>query len=180
MKIAIFELEGWEKEIIEKELLEHEIFYTKEALHPENAEKYQDFEIISTFVHSILNKETLSKLKNLRMISTRSAGYDHIDIDFCKEKKIAVYRVPDYGAHVIAEHALALLLSAVKNIPQSIERTRKGLFDHKGLRGFELKDKTIGIVGTGKIGKHMIKFCKALGMKILAYDAYPDKDFAQK
>ncbi|WP_022853250.1 NAD(P)-dependent oxidoreductase [Thermodesulfatator atlanticus] len=180
MKIAFFEIEGWEKEIVEKELKSHEVFYTKEALVPENAEKYQDFEIVSVFVHSILRKETLAKFKNLKMIATRSAGYDHIDIDFCKQNKIAVYRVPDYGAHVIAEHALALLLTAVKNIPQAIEKTRKGIFNYQGLRGYELKDKTIGIVGTGRIGKHMITFSKALGMNVVAYDAYPDEDFAKK
>ncbi len=180
MKIVFFEIEGWEKEIIEKHLNSQEIFYTKEPLLPDNAEKYKEFEIVSVFSHSILNKETLEKLNNLKMIATRSAGYDHIDVEFCRQKKIAVYRVPDYGANVIAEHSLALLLAAVKNIPQSIERTRRGIFNYQGLRGSELKDKTIGVLGTGKIGKHMIKFCKALGMKVVAYDAYPDEDFAAK
>ncbi len=186
MKIAFFEVEDWEKELI-RELIKRElsseafeeISFFDFPLLPENAEEYKKFEVISVFVHSFLTRESLKKLENLKMIATRSAGYDHIDINFCKERGIRVYRVPDYGANVVAEHAFALLFTALRKIPDSLSKTEKGEFSYRGLTGLELKGKVLGVIGTGKIGRHMIKFAKAFEMKVLAYDVKPDENFAQ-
>lgn len=128
--------------------------------------------IISTFINTPFDKATLEKLPNLKLICTRSVGYDHIDITYCAEKGITACHVPDYGSHVIAEHVFALLLSTVRHISEGNRRVREGVFDYHGLRGMALQGKTIGIVGTGRIGRKVVKIAHGFGMKILAVDVF--------
>lgn len=129
-------------------------------------------EVISCFITTKLSKEILAQLPALKLLCTRSVGFDHIDIPFCKEKGITVCNVPDYGSHVIAEHAFALLLGTMRHINEGNTRVRAGRFDYHGLRGMALEGKTIGIVGTGKIGRKVAKIAHGFGMKILAYDVF--------
>ncbi len=130
-------------------------------------------EIICTFITTSFRRDVIERLPSLKLICTRSVGYDHIDLAACAERGIVVCNVPDYGSHVIAEHAFALLLSRLRHVTEAAARVRSGSFDYHGLRGTALKDKTIGILGTGKIGRHAAQIAKGFGMKILANDMYP-------
>jgi len=181
MKIAFFELEGWEKEKIEKKLAGHELILSTEKLDLDNVQKYQDIEILSIFICSELNKEFIDKLPNLKFIATRSTGFDHIDVDYCKTKNILVSNVPEYGTKTVAEWTIGLMLALMRKIYYAIDQIKESeSFDLSNLRGEELDGKTLGVIGTGKIGKQVIKLAKAFGMNILAYDSYPDEKFAEE
>ncbi len=179
MKIAFFELEGWEKEKIEKELGNHELILSQERLSLENIENYKDIEILSVFICSEITKEILEKLPNLKFIATRSTGYDHIDLNSCKERNILISNVPEYGTKTVAEWTIGLMLNLMRKIYYAIDQIKETeSFDLSSLRGEELYGKTLGVIGTGKIGKEVIKIAKSLGLNILAYDLYQDTSFA--
>lgn len=181
MKIGFFELEGWEKEKIEKELTGHSLVLTSEKLCLENIENYKDLEILSVFISSELNKEILEKLANLKFITTRSTGYDHIDLNFCKERNILVSNVPEYGTKTVAEWTIGLMLNLMRKIYYAIDQVKEvESFDLSNLRGEELYGKTLGVIGTGRIGKEVIKLAKAFGMNVLAYDAWQDENFSKE
>lgn len=134
------------------------------------AEAVRDAEVISCFIYSKFGKRELDALPNLKLLCTRSVGYDHIDLAECRKRNITVCNVPDYGSHVIAEHVFALLLSATRHIAEADARVESGNFDYHGLRGMSLKGKTIGVAGTGKIGRRVCKIAHGFGMRILAFD----------
>jgi len=118
-----------------------------------------------------VTREVLDELPRLRMIATRSTGYDHIDLKTASEKGIVVCNVPDYGTHVVAEHAFGLLLAVARNIVKGANRySKEGLFSDEGLVGVELSGKTLGILGTGRIGAHAARIAGGFGMEIIAYD----------
>lgn len=133
-------------------------------------------EVVSPFIYSKFTKEVIEALPKLKLICTRSVGYNHIDMDACKKQKIIVCNVPDYGSHVIAEHVFAMLLSAVRHVAEADDRVEAGEFDYHGLRGMALKGKTIGIVGTGKIGSKVAQIASGFGMKILAFDHHKNEE----
>ncbi len=132
----------------------------------------RDAEIVSTFITTSFPRDVIEQLSNLKLLATRSVGYDHIDLDACKEKGITVCNVPDYGSHVIAEHVFALLLGTLRHIDEGNRRVESGVFDYRGLRGMALQGKTIGIAGTGKIGRCVAKIAHGFGMKLLGTDMY--------
>ena len=138
-----------------------------------------DATIICCFLYSKFDAATLDKLPNLKLLVTRTAGYDHIDISACGERGVVVCRVPDYGAHVIAEHAFAILLAAVRHVVAGEEQTQNLHFDWHGLRGMALRGKTLGLIGTGKIGAQVARIA-SLGflMRVIAYDPFPNHDLA--
>lgn len=129
----------------------------------------QDAEVISTFITKF-PRSIIDELPKLKLLCTRTVGYDHIDVDACNERGIVVCNVPDYGSHVIAEHVFALVLSTVRHISAAHERVTQGAFDYHGLRGVALLGKTIGIVGTGHIGRRVAHIAHGFGMNILATD----------
>ncbi len=130
----------------------------------------KEFEIISTFITMQFNRAVIEQLPRLRLLCSRSVGYDHIAMDVCREKGITVCNVPDYGSHVIAEHVFALVLSTLRHIPEGGARMQSGVFDYRGLRGMALSGKTIGILGTGKIGRKVAEIAHGFGMHIVATD----------
>ncbi len=175
MKIAFFELEGWENKVLQDNFSNDELFLSKEKLEPLNIPLQKDFEIICVFVNSILNKEVLGQFPNLKFINTRSTGFDHIDIAYCKEKGIKVAYVPTYGMNTVAEYAFGLILNLTRKIYQSIDQIKEnGSFSLEGLRGVDIKGRTLGVIGTGRIGKESIKIAKGFGMNVIAFDVYPD------
>ncbi len=181
-KIYFFEVEKWDKPIIKyaiKKFSNWEVSLKKEALIEENADEVKDADIISVFIYSKVSKEVISKIPNLKLITTRSTGFDHIDIEFAKSKGIVVSNVPHYGENTVAEHTFALILALSRNIHKAYVNTVRGKFSIEGLMGFDLKDKTIGIIGTGRIGMHTIKIAKGFGMNVIAYDLYPNKFMAE-
>ncbi len=127
-------------------------------------------DVVSCFIYSTFPAAILEKLPALRLLCTRSVGFNHIDVDACRERGITVCNVPDYGSHVIAEHVFALLLSTLRHIGEGEKRTEGGTFDYRGLRGMAMRGKTIGIVGTGKIGARVAQIAYGFGMRILAFD----------
>jgi D-lactate dehydrogenase len=118
-----------------------------------------------------VTREMLDELPKLKMITTRSTGYDHIDLKAASEKGIVVCNVPDYGTHVVAEHAFGLLLAVARNIVKGANRySQERIFSDKGLVGVELSGRTLGILGTGKIGAHAARIAWGFGMDTIAYD----------
>jgi D-lactate dehydrogenase len=180
MKIAFFETEDWQKDYLKGKLAQGELFFFSEPLSLENIDSAKDCQIISPFIYSEINKDILQKLPDLKIVATRSTGFDHIDLAGAKEDKITVCNVPFYGENTVAEHTFALILALSRKLFDSVERARKGDFSLDGLRGFDLKDKTLGIVGLGHIGLHVARIAKGFEMKVLAYDIKDDKKLAKK
>ncbi len=127
-------------------------------------------EAVSCFINTRFSKDIIDNLPKLKLLCTRSVGYDHIDLAACTERGITACNVPDYGSHVIAEHVFALLLSTLRHIREGHEKVEGGTFDYHGLRGMALRGKTIGILGTGKIGRKVAQIAHGFGMTILAVD----------
>lgn len=157
---------GWFDYQNEKSL-DYETF--EEPLNEENC-KDLDFDVVSVFASSNLTAKVLEEV-DPDVVATRSTGFDHINLEKAEELGIEVYNVPNYGSNTVAEHAFALLLSLSKKIPEAEKRTHRK-FDHRGLEGFELKGKKIGIIGTGEIGQKAIKMGKGFEMEVIAYDPY--------
>lgn len=130
----------------------------------------KDAEIVSSFIGIDWNAQVLSNLPKLKLLCTRSVGFNHIDLEYCAAHNITVCHVPDYGSHVIAEHVFALLLSTLRHIPEADRKVESGDFDYHGLRGVSLRGKTLGIVGTGKIGRKAAQIAAGFGMRIFATD----------
>lgn len=123
--------------------------------------------------------DVLARLPNLKLIVTRSVGYDHIDLAASEKCDVAVCNVPDYGAHMIAELAFGLLLTVARNIVRGHNRYQgEHLFSDRGLQGIELMGKTLGVVGTGRIGLHSIRLAQGFGMKVFAYDIFENENAA--
>jgi D-lactate dehydrogenase len=138
-------------------------------------------EVLSVFTTSPVPAEVVHGLPNLKLVTTRSTGYDHIDVAACKDCGIAVANVPGYGAVSVAEYTFGLLLALSRKIPAAIARVQNNhLFDPEGLTGFDLSGKTLGVLGTGHIGASVIRIAKAFGMEVLAFDAFPNDTLASE
>ena len=114
------------------------------------------------------------------MIATRSTGFDHLDLEVCKQRSITISNVPFYGENTVAEHTFALILDLSRKIHQSVARVKKGDFSLDGLRGFDLAQKTLGVVGMGHIGQHVARIAKGFEMNVLGFDVHQDKKLAKK
>jgi len=180
LKIGFFEIEPWEKDVFSKAFPKDKLFFSTGKITVQNAPKYKDLEAISIFVYSKTDQAVLNQLPKLRLITTRSTGFDHINLEACKKKNITVCNVPTYGENTVAEHTFALILALSRKILDCVERTKQGSFDLTGLRGFDLKGKTIGVVGGGNIGKHVIRMAQGFEMKVLVFDLFQDKKLAQQ
>jgi D-lactate dehydrogenase len=193
MKTIFFELEAWEKEYIQAQLAlrslgevgEGEVLMIDGGLNEETAlafsEQGAEVEVVSIFVDSVINEQVLASFPKLKLIATRSTGYDHIDLKACQARGVAVANVPSYGEDTVAEYTFALLLNLSRKVAESYDRVREtGSFDLDGLRGFDLKGKTLGVVGTGKIGKNVIEIATGFNMNIIAYDKFPNEEYAEK
>jgi D-lactate dehydrogenase len=183
MKVGFFGVDQQEKDFVLKRNKDSEIepVFFEESLDENNSEIAKPFKAISVFVGSELNKKALKKLNNLEYIVTRSTGFDHIDLKYCKKNNILVSNVPNYGEHTVAEYAFALILNISRRVYEGYNQIREeGDFSVKGLQGFDLKDKTIGIIGTGSIGRNVVKIANGFEMNILLSDVVEDKKFAKK
>ena len=170
MRVAFFEMKNWEKNYFKKKLKGHMLKFFAEKLNLENVNEIKDFDAVSVFVYSKVDAQIIASLPNLKLVATRSTGFDHIDLEACKENKIIVSNVPSYGENTVAEHTFALILSLSRNIYKAYTRSLRYDFTIEGLKGFDLKDKTLGVVGAGRIGLHVIRIAKGFGMNVLAYD----------
>lgn len=179
--IFFLEVDPEDKLLISKKIPEAKIIF-KTLSEKEIIKQCKEAEVLCIFIYSRITRKVIESLPNLKLIITRSVGYDHIDLKTAKEKNIIVCNIPDYGSHVIAEHVFALLLSGLRHIEEGdnrVERYKK--FYSSGLRGMALKGKTLGVVGTGKIGKNVARIA-SLGflMNVIASDPYPDENAAME
>jgi len=133
-------------------------------------DRTKDTTVLSTFINSKVDKHVIDSLPNLKFIATRSTGFDHIDTDYARSKGIGVSNVPTYGENTVAEHTFALILSLARSLKKSYFRTKEGDFSIRDLMGFDLRGRTIGVIGTGHIGLRVIKMAVGFSMKVLAYD----------
>lgn len=184
MKIGFFGIKEWEREYIEarkEKMPGAELWFTEDILSEEHPAKETDFEAVSVFVDSAVSKKVLESFPRLKFIATRSTGFDHIDMAATKTRKIAVSSVPSYGENTVAEFAFGLLLTLSRKIYEAYDRIREtGNWSFEGLQGFDLKGKTIGVVGTGRIGRHSIRIAKGFDMKVIGFDTHPDIKLAEE
>jgi D-lactate dehydrogenase len=181
MKLLAFEIDQSEKKYLQENLptdLEQE--YYEDILSVSILDNRADTTHLVVFVYSQVTAEVLEKLPKLKAIFTMSTGYDHIDLEACKTRGITVHSVPFYGDHTVAEHTFALMLALSRKLIPSVERTKTFDFNPDGLAGFDLKGKTLGIIGMGRIGSFVAKIAKGFDMKVLAYDTYPKDELAQE
>ncbi|MBQ9090431.1 MAG: hydroxyacid dehydrogenase [Alphaproteobacteria bacterium] len=141
---------------------------------------YNDIEVISLFVHSeMIDTNKLNLFPNLKMIATRSTGFNHIDLNYCQKRHITVCNVPRYGEATVAEFAFGVLLALSRKIIQGRNAMAHNHISIDQYIGFDLQGKTIGIIGTGSIGQHMIQIAQGFGMNIIAFDKYPNDKLKQ-
>ena len=181
MKITFFDVPKTEQPIFLELFTGVDVTLYEEKLTENNIEKAKDADVISIFISSVMDKNIIDLLPNLKLIATRSTGFDHIDIAYCQSKGIQVSNVPAYGSHTVAEFAFGLLLNLSRKIFDAGRQLKEeGDFSIYPLQGFDLNGKTLGVIGTGKIGKNSIKIAKGFGMNVIAYDLYPDMTFAKE
>jgi D-lactate dehydrogenase len=180
MKIAFLELQPWEEKYLRGRMDgTNEIIALRGILEDKHLAEIADAEIVSPFIYSRLTAGWLAKLPKLKMVATRSTGFGHIDMADCAKRGITVCNVPFYGENTVAEHTFALILALSRKVHEAFVRVRAGNFSLEGLRGFDLKDKTIGVVGAGRIGLHVIRIARGFGMKVLAFDVKRDNFWAE-
>ena len=181
LKIAFFGIKPNEINYLKEKLTEQDLIFFKENLSSKHLNKISDVNILSPFLHSDIDKKIINSLKNLKYITTRSTGFDHINLKDCKEKNILVSNVPIYGDNTVAEHTFALILNLSRKIFKSFDQIKEtGSFSLKGMQGFDLKNKALGVIGTGSIGSNVIQIANGFQMKVLAFDVNPDKKLSKK
>ncbi len=178
IKIAFFDSKEYDKKLFNEynEKYGYQITYLESRLNKETAPLARGFDVVCIFVNDIVDKDTIKILKDcgVKLIALRCAGFNNVDIKNM-DKDIKVVRVPAYSPYAVAEHAVALLLSIDRKIYKAYQRTKKYNFTLNGLLGFDIHGKTVGVIGTGKIGKCFINIMKGFGTEVLAYDVYEDK-----
>lgn len=178
MKIAFFDSKPYDRESFDKYSIPGEIGfkYYETKLTEDTVELAKGFDGVCVFVNDTVNAAVVDKLYEfgVKVIALRSAGYNNVDVKHCFNK-IHVFRVPAYSPYAVAEHAMALLLTSVRRIHKAYNRTKEFNFSLNNLAGFDLHGKTIGVVGTGKIGRIFIDICNGFSMNVIAYDKFPDE-----
>ena len=178
-KITFYEMKAWETAYVQKHLSGHELVFCEEPLTEKTLSHAEGADVVSVFIHSHIDKGLMERLPSLGLIATRSTGFDHIDLHAAREKGITVATVPRYGDNTVAEHTFALILSLTRKIHASFMRLYCGSERESSLTGFDLKGKTIGIIGGGKIGLHVARIAKAFSMDVLVYDINHDPFMAE-
>ncbi len=184
MKIAVFSAKSYDIEYL-KEANKHHDFgldFFEAPLNPKTARLAHGFDAVCAFVNDKLNRETLSQLAemDIRMIALRCAGFNNVDLDAAKDLDITIVRVPAYSPHAVAEHAIALILTLGRKIHRAYNRVRDANFSLERLVGFDLVGKTVGVIGTGKIGQVFSELMMGFGCKVIAYDLYPNEELKKK
>jgi len=177
MRIVFLEVEPVDRESVMEMFSDHDVTVYHEIFDVERlAEVCANAEIISPFIYSKIDRSVIDAAPNLKLITTRSTGFDHIDVSYATGKGIPVCTVPQYGMNTVAEHAFALLLDINRHLSPSWESVKEGKFSYEGFRGRDLKGKTIGVIGTGRIGLHAVKIANGFEMDVIAYDVYHNEE----
>lgn len=182
IKIAMFDSKQYDIDSFESQGYENiKIKYFETRLTEDTAYLAKGYDGVIVFVNDAVNESVIDVLASLgvKLVALRCAGFNNVNLKYAKDK-VKVIRVPDYSPHAVAEHAIGILLTSVRRIHKAYIRSKDFNFSLNGLTGFNLNEKTMGVIGTGKIGKAFINICKGFGMKILAYDIYPDESLGIK
>lgn len=180
MKTAVFSAKPYDRESLEAANAAYgfDLEFFDFPLTTQTAHLVGGYPAVSVFVNDDVNAEVIRELAKggTRIIATRTAGFNHIDLDAAADHGIVVVRVPAYSPNSVSEFTVGLILALARHIPRAYNRVKDGNFDLTGLVGFELRDKTIGVVGTGRIGTELVKNLSGFGCRILAHDLYPSDE----
>ncbi len=184
MRLAVFDTHRYDRDALEKANARfgHALTFFEPRLTLQTAPLAEGFPAVCSFVNDRVDAATLKVLHagGVRLVAARSAGYNHVDLPEAERLGIRVVRVPEYSPHAVAEHAVALVLSLVRHIPRAFARVRDWNFSLDGLVGFDLAGKTVGIVGTGRIGRVTARIFRGFGCQVLCYDMRPDAAFERE
>lgn len=180
MKILFYGTKNYDEEFFEKLLPSYPgitIKFTEANIHEETASLAKGYEAICAFVNADLSTPVIEELnaQGVKLILMRCAGYNNVDLETAHKFRMNVLRVPGYSPEAVAEHAMALALTANRHTHKAYIKCRENNFSLSGLMGLNFYQKTAGIIGTGKIGQAMAKICKGFGMRVIAYDLFPNK-----
>ncbi len=182
IKIAFFDTKEYDKKLFNQynKNYGYEITYFESMLSAETAPLTKGFDVVCVFVHDKVDEQTLSILEKngVKLVALRCAGFNNVDIKH--RGNIRVVRVPQYSPYAVAEHAVALLLNITRKLYKSYQRTRKYNFTLDGLLGFDIHGKTVGVIGTGRIGKVFIQIMKGFGTNVIAYDLFKDESASKE
>jgi D-lactate dehydrogenase len=174
MKIDFTETEQPEKDFFKAALAEHDLRFLGGVREVE-----ADAEILSIYITSRIDAAFLDEHPELKLITTRSAGHDHIDVSECSRRGVIVCELPGSNANTVAEHTFALMLALSRRMIEARKVKKEPRFSFERWRGFELENKTLGVIGTGQIGRRVTRLALAFGMKVLAYDPYRQTDVTE-
>jgi len=183
-RIAFFDAKSYDRETFAKvnQQFGFDIHYYKERLSMNTVSLTQGADAVCIFVNAECDANVIERMASygVKLIALRCAGFNNVDVHAAHKFGIRVVRVPAYSPHAVAEYAVTLMLALNRKVYRSVYRTREGNFRLGGLLGFDMYGKTVGLVGMGKIAKELIKILRGFGMNVLAYDLYPDKQFAEE
>lgn len=182
MRIAFFSTKNYDREFFNRYITTHEITYFEGRLRMPTVNLTKGYDAVCVFVNDRLNAEVIAALKenDVKLIALRCAGFNNVDLEAAKEHGIKVVRVPAYSPHAVAEHAVALILTLNRKTHKAYNRVREGNFSLERLTGFDLYGKTVGAIGTGKIGQVFCNIMLGFGCRVLAFDLMEDKELASK
>lgn len=182
-KVAFFNVDEKEQAVLSKEFAGEKTFelrFNQKSLDKHTAYIAKEAGGIGIFIQSKITQEVLDRLPMIKVIATMSTGFDHIDLTACKARNITVSNVPSYGDNTVAEYAFGLILALARKFKSTFDRIERGFFSRTGLIGIDIKGKTLGLIGTGRIGSHMARLGWAFGMKVIAYDVRADVALKEK
>ncbi|HET9641504.1 MAG TPA: NAD(P)-dependent oxidoreductase [Candidatus Paceibacterota bacterium] len=180
MKIHYFAGEAWEEAYVREKLPQETLVFHEGPFSSHADVSDPDADALCVFVESKVTAADMDRFPKLKLIATRSTGYDHVDLAAAKERGISVATVPFYGENTVAEFAFALILALSRRVIEADEQVRRtGTFDQSNLRGFDLAGKTLGVVGCGHIGMHVIRMGNGFGMNVIGFETRPDPEVAK-
>jgi D-lactate dehydrogenase len=175
----MFEGEPWQGERLHDALAGVACRHTAVALTEGTVAQVDGAEVVSVFIRSQVTSAVVERMPSVKLVATRSTGYDHIDLDACRRSGIMVCNVPTYGENTVAEHSFALVLALSRKLGVALRHGAYGDFSLAGLMGTDLRGKTLGVIGAGNIGLHVVRIGRAFGMDVLAYDSRPQPLLAE-
>ncbi|TPE54753.1 2-hydroxyacid dehydrogenase [Maribrevibacterium harenarium] len=181
MKVAVFSCKPYDRRTLQQAAEAYpdaQLHFFESRLSMETISLAEGFDAVSCFVNDDVNREVLNRLHNMGIkgIALRCAGFNNVDLYFAKANNIPVYHVPDYSPTSVAEHAVALIMALNRKTHRAYHRVKEGNFALEGLMGFNLEGKTVGCIGTGRIGKAFCRIMSGFGCHVLCYDITPDED----
>lgn len=176
MKVAVFSTKPYDRDFLSRFCSEHELRFFEVRLTSDTVRLAVDCEAVCVFVNDVVSAEVISELSNIGVssIALRCAGFNNVDLGAASNKGISVVRVPAYSPHAVAEHTVGLMLSLNRKLHKAYHRVREGDFRLNGLLGFDMHGRTVGVVGTGKIGECVAQILSGFGCRLLGYDRIPN------